>query len=332
MAVGAAHAAGKGCNMKVLIADKFETVGVEGLKGLGCEVVSNPDLKDEALAQALRELRPTVLVVRSTKVQAPHFAAADGLKLVIRAGSGVNTIDVKAATAQGVKVANCPGLNSTAVAELTLGLILALDRRIVDAANELKAGSWNKKEYGKARGLKGRTLGIVGLGQIGRLVARRALAFEMNILYSDVVAAEEFDRLPNVRRVELDELLRQADIVTLHVPALPETKNLLNADRIGRMPKHAFLINTCRGDVVDEAAIVAALKEKRIAAYAADVYANEPAAAQDRYAGPLKDLPNFLGTPHIGASTDEAQHAIAVRTVEIVKEFQASGKVLHAVN
>lgn len=318
--------------MKVLIADKFETVGVEGLKGLGCEVISNPDLKDEALAKALGEIKPTVLVVRSTKVQAPHFAAADGLKLVIRAGSGVNTIDVKAATAKGVKVANCPGLNSTAVAELTMGLILALDRRIVDGVNELKTGSWNKKEYSKARGLKGRTLGVLGMGQIGRLVAKRAMAFEMSILYHDVVAAEEFDRMPNVKRVDIDELLKKADIVTLHVPALPETKNLMNAARIGLMPKHAFLVNTCRGDVVDEPAVVAALKEKKIAAYAADVYANEPTNAKDTYGGPLKDLPNFIGTHHIGASTDEAQNAIAIRTVEIVKEFKGSGKVMHAVN
>lgn len=318
--------------MKVLIADKFETVGIDGIKALGCEVISNPDLKDEALAQALGEIKPTVLVVRSTKVQAPHFAATDALKLVIRAGSGVNTIDVKTATAKGVKVANCPGLNSVAVAELTLGLILALDRRIVDGVNELRTGSWNKKEYSKARGLKGRTLGVLGMGQIGRLVAKRALAFDLSILYHDVVAAEEFDKLPNVKRVEVDELLKKSDIVTLHVPALPETKNLINAQRIALMPKHAFLINTCRGDVVDEAALVAALKEKKIAAYAADVYANEPTNAKDTYAGALKDLPNFIGTHHIGASTDEAQTAIAIRTVDIVKEFKTNGKVLHAVN
>jgi len=318
--------------MKVLIADKFEKSGVEGLKGLGCEVVSNPDLKDAALTAALKELGPTVLVVRSTKVTADHLAATGALKLVLRAGSGVNTIDVKAATGRGVKVANCPGLNATAVAELVIGLMIALDRRIADNVSELRAGSWNKKEYGKARGLKGRTLGVVGLGQIGRLVARRALALEMSILYHDVVAAEEFDRLPNVKRVSLEELLKRADIVTLHVPALPETKNLMNEQRIGLMPPHALLINTCRGDVVDESALVKALKEKKIAAAAADVYANEPAAAKDTYAGPLKDLPNFYGTHHIGASTDEAQEAVATETVRIVREFKSSGKVLNSVN
>jgi D-3-phosphoglycerate dehydrogenase len=318
--------------MKVLVADKFESFGIDELKKMGCEVTSNPDLKDAALVSALKDLNPAVLIVRSTKVNADMIAASSALKVIVRAGSGVNTIDVKAATARGVKVANCPGMNSTAVAELTVGLMLTLDRRIVDNVDELRKGSWNKKEYSKARGLKGRTLGLVGMGQIGRLVARRAMAFEMSILYHDVVAAAEFDRLPNVKRVELDELLRKSDIVTLHVPALPETKNLMNAQRIGLMQKHAFLVNTCRGDVVDEAALLAALKEKKIAAAAADVYANEPAAAKDSYAGPLKDLPNFYGTHHIGASTDEAQTAIAWETVRIVKEFKGSGSVPNAVN
>jgi D-3-phosphoglycerate dehydrogenase / 2-oxoglutarate reductase len=318
--------------MKVLIADKFESFGIDELKKMGCEVTSNPELKDAALVQALKDLKPAVLIVRSTKVNADMIGATDVLKVILRAGSGVNTIDVKAATAKGVRVANCPGLNSTAVAELAIGLMLALDRRIPDNVVELRAGSWNKKEYGKARGLKGRTLGVLGMGQIGRLVARRALAFEMSILYHDVIAAEEFDRLPNVKRVSLDELLKKADIVTLHVPALPETKNLMNEQRLGLMQKHAFLINTCRGDVVDEPALLKALKEKKIAAAAADVYANEPAGGKDTYAGALKDLPNFYGTHHIGASTDEAQTAVAWETVRIVREFKNGGKVLNAVN
>jgi D-3-phosphoglycerate dehydrogenase len=318
--------------MKVLIADKFESFGIDEMKKMGHEVTSNPELQDAALVQALKDLKPTVLIVRSTKVTAEMIGATDALKLILRAGSGVNTIDVKAATGRGVRVANCPGLNSTAVAELTLGLLLTLDRRIVDNVDELRKGSWNKKEYSKARGLKGRTLGIVGMGQIGRLVARRALAFEMSILYHDVVAAEEFDRMPNVKRVDLEALLRQSDIVTLHVPALPETKNLMDERRLGLMQKHAFLINTCRGDVVDEPALIRALREKKIAAAACDVYAKEPSAAKDAFVGPLKDLPNFYGTHHIGASTDEAQTAVAWETVRIVREFKTSGKVANCVN
>jgi len=318
--------------MKVLIADKFESIGIEKIKALGCDVTVNPDLKEAALTQTLKETKPAVLVVRSTKVMAEQLGASDALKLVIRAGSGVNTIDVKTATQKGIKVANCPGLNSTAVAELTMGLILAVDRRIVNNVNDLRRGVWDKKEYSKARGLKGRTLGIIGMGQIGRLGARRALAFEMNVLYSDVVAAAEFDKLPNVRRVDVDDVLKQADIVTLHVPELPETKGLLDARRIGLMQPHAVLINTCRGSVVDEAALVKALKEKKIAAAAADVFASEPAVAKGEFAGEIKDLRNFYGTHHIGASTDEAQMAVAEETVRIVEDFKESGKARNAVN
>jgi D-3-phosphoglycerate dehydrogenase len=318
--------------MKVLIADKFEARGVEDIKAMGCEVVMNPDLKEAALVEAVGAFRPAALIVRSTKVTADHLGATDTLKLILRAGSGTNTIDTGHAKERGIRVANCPGLNSTAVAELTMGLILALDRRIVDNVTDLRAGVWNKKEYGKARGLKGRTLGIVGMGQIGRLVARRALAFEMPLCYHDVVAAEEYDRLPEVRHVELDELLRCADIVTLHVPALAETKGLMDERRLGLMQPHAVLINTCRGSVIDESALVRALKEGKIAAAACDVYEEEPSSAKGAFAGEIKDLPNFYGTHHIGASTDQAQLAVAEEAVRVVREFKTSGEVLNCVN
>jgi D-3-phosphoglycerate dehydrogenase len=318
--------------MKVLIADKFEAAGIEQLQEMGCEVVFNADLKEAPLAAALGEFRPAVLVVRSTKVNAEHLGAADALKVVLRAGSGYNTIDIANARERGIKVCNCPGLNSTAVAELTFGLILALDRRIVDNVNDLRRGAWNKKEYGKARGLKGRTLGLVGMGQIGRLVARRALAFEMSILYHDVVACEELDRTEHVRRVELDELLRGADIVTLHVPELRETKGLIDERRLALMQPHAFLVNTCRGSVVDEAALIEALKAKKIAAAACDVYAAEPSSAKGEFTGALKDLPNFYGTHHIGASTDQAQSAVAEEALRIVREFKNAGRIVNCVN
>jgi D-3-phosphoglycerate dehydrogenase len=318
--------------MKVLIADKFEASGIAQLKEIGCEVTFDPELKEAALVKALQEVKPAVLVVRSTKVMPEQLSAADTLKLVLRAGSGYNTIDINDAKARGIRVANCPGLNSTAVAELTMGLILALDRRIADNVIDLRKGAWDKKEYGKAKGLKGRTLGLIGMGQIGRLVARRALAFEMNLLYSDVVPATEFDGLDAVKRVEVDELLKTADIVTLHVPELPETKGMIDASRIGLMQPHAFLVNTCRGSVVDEPALVAALKEKRIAAAACDVYASEPSSTKGEFAGQIKDLPNFYGTHHIGASTEQAQLAVADEAVLVIREFKTNGKVLHCVN
>ncbi len=318
--------------MKVLIADKFESTGIAQLEEMGCEVTFNPELKEAALTKALEDVKPAVLVVRSTKVLPEQLAAADTLKLVLRAGSGYNTIDTANAKERGIRVANCPGLNATAVAELTMGLILSLDRRIADNVNDLRKGVWDKKEYGKARGLKGRTLGLIGIGQIGRLVARRAIAFEMNILYSDVVAAEEFDKMDCAQRVEMDELLKRADIVTLHVPELPATKGMIDARRIALMQPHAFLINTCRGTVIDEPALIAALKEKKIAAAACDVYASEPASTQGEFTGAIKDLPNFYGTHHIGASTEQAQLAVADEAVLVIAGFKSNGKVLHCVN
>ncbi len=318
--------------MKVLIADKFEATGIDQLKGAGCEVAFEPDLKDDALAKTIADFQPVALIVRSTKVTADILGKSDTLKLIIRAGSGFNTIDTKNARERGIGVANCPGLNSTAVAELTMGLILSLDRHIPDNVTDLRKGVWDKKGYGKARGLKGRTLGVIGMGQIGQLVAQRALAFEMKILYYDVVPAPEFDKLESVQRVELDDLLKQADIATLHVPALPVTEGLMNAERIAMMQPHAFLVNTCRGSVVDEKALVAALKNKSIAAAACDVYANEPAGGKGNFDGDIRELPNFYGTHHIGASTDQAQFAVAEETVRIVKEYKANGKILNCVN
>jgi D-3-phosphoglycerate dehydrogenase len=167
--------------MRVLIADKFPDSGVEALRALGCEVTIDPDLKEEALVDAIGATRANVLVVRSTKVTEPMFDAGD-LRLVIRAGAGYNTIDVKAASARGVFVSNCPGKNAVAVAELALGLVLALDRRIADNVADIREGRWNKKEYSKARGLKGRTLGLVGVGRIGQEMIPRARAFGMPVV------------------------------------------------------------------------------------------------------------------------------------------------------
>ncbi|MEP6574620.1 MAG: NAD(P)-dependent oxidoreductase, partial [Gemmatimonadota bacterium] len=168
--------------MKVLIADKFEKVGVDGLKELGCTVVSRPDVKAEELPAAMREVDPHVLIVRSTKVTAESLKAGPSLSLVIRAGAGIDTIDVPAASGLGVFVSNCPGRNSLAVAELVMGLLLSCDRRIPDQVADLRQGTWNKGAYSKARGLAGRTLGIVGLGQIGREVATRAKSFGMQVV------------------------------------------------------------------------------------------------------------------------------------------------------
>jgi len=319
--------------MKILIADKFEQVGLDALKALGCAIEFQPDLTTDDLPGVAEKHGPDILVVRSTKVPEPVFEASDSLKLVIRAGAGYDTIDTDAAGARGVAVANCPGMNSTAVAELAIGFMLALDRRIPQQTADLRAGVWAKKSWAKlGRGLKGRTLGLIGVGQIGRLVARRALALEMKILYQDIVPCEELDNHPDAKRVEREELLKNSDIISLHVPAMEETKNLINATTLALMQPHAYLINTTRGSVVDQKALLKALKDGTIGGAALDVYADEPKAEDKTISMEILSLPNFIGTHHVGASTEQAQIAVAEEVVRIVKEFAETGEVLHCVN
>lgn len=318
--------------MKVLIADKFEAFGIAELKKIADEVTCEPELKDEALTKRVAEYDPAVLIVRSTKVSADTLKAGKQLKVVIRAGSGYDTIDVKAASERGVKVSNCPGMNAVAVAELVLGHILNMDRRIADNVADLRAHKWNKKEYSKARGLKGNTLGIVGMGRIGTEVAKRALAFDMKVLWYDVIADLKPLDHPNCKRAPLDQIFREADVITLHVPGTGDTKHLVNAGRLATMKPNAMLINTSRASVVDEPALIAALKEKKIRAAAVDVYENEPAADAKEITSPLADVANLYGTHHIGASTEQAQTAVAEETVRIVAEFKKTGKVRNCVN
>src|SRR5919206_2204114 len=206
--------------MKVLIADKFEKVGVDGLKELGCTVVSKPEVTAEQLPAAIRESDPNILIVRSKKVNAATLEAGTSLELVIRAGAGVDTIDVPSASRLGIFVANCPGKNSIAVAELVMGLLLSCDRRIPDQVAELRQGKWNKAEYSKARGVYGRTLGIVGLGQIGREVAQRARAFGMRVTaWSRNLTLEDAERLDVLYAQTPLDAARQADAVTINVAA-----------------------------------------------------------------------------------------------------------------
>ncbi len=318
--------------MKVLIADKFESQGIEALRAAGCEVVSVVGAKDAALIQAINQHAPEVLIVRSTKVTAPMFDAAPTLALVIRAGSGYDTIDVAAATQRNVRVCNCPGANSVAVAELTLGLMIALDRRIVDETADLRRGVWNKKEYSKARGLKGRTLGIVGLGRIGWEVAQRAAAFEMQLLYTDVIPRPDAEQRFGLRRVPLEELLRASDFVTLHVPGGAETTRLIGASQLALMKPTAFLLNCSRGGIVDEAALADAIRAQRLAGAALDVYEVEPTAAESEFKDPTPQLPHVYGTHHVGASTEQAQLAVAEQTVAIVKAYAERGEFLYCVN
>jgi D-3-phosphoglycerate dehydrogenase len=318
--------------MKVLIADKFEKVGVDGLKELGCAVVSQPDLKAENLPTAIRTVDPHILIVRGTKVTADALKAGTALTLVIRAGAGIDTIDVDTASSLGVFVSNCPGKNSIAVAELALGLVLACDRRIPDQAAALRAGTWNKGEYAKARGLHGRTLGIVGLGQIGREIALRAKAFGMRVVaWSRSLTHDEADRLGVAYAQTPLEVARLSDVVTINVAANAETKHLVNAEFLSAMRPGAYLINTSRGSVVDEAALEQAVRAKGLRA-GLDVFENEPAGSTGTFGNAIVKVPGVYGTHHVGASTEQAQVAIAHEVIRIVQAFQATGEVPNVVN
>lgn len=337
--------------MKVLVADKFEKSGLDGLKDIGCDVVYNADLKDDTLVKAVRETGADVLVVRSTKVTEPMLDAGR-LSLVVRAGAGYDNIDMKATSERGIYVANCPGKNSVAVAELAFGLILALDRRIPDNVADLRAGKWNKKDYSKARGLHGRTLGILGFGNIGQEMARRAQAFGMHIaIWSEM--GVEVDRsglpidMPLLVRLRPssgypvepfaevcqtpEEVAERSDVLSIHVGLNDRTRKLVNADVLNRMKPGSFLVNTSRGEVVDYDALATAVKARNLRV-ALDVYAKEPSTAQGEFSDPIVHLPNVYGTHHIGASTDQAQEAIAVETVRIVRAYQETGRVQNVVN
>ena len=278
-----------------------------------------------------------MLVVRSTQVTEAMLDAG-ALALVVRAGAGVNTIDLAGASRRGIYVSNCPGKNAVAVAELTMGLLLALDRRIPDNVAELRAGSWNKKEYSKARGLLGRSIGLLGFGSIGQEVARRARAFGMPVL----VWSRRFATDDEARRVAAEtygvevvasaaELVARVDVISVHLALGKDTRGFVNAELLSHARRGAFFINTARGEVVDAAALEAAVRDKGLRV-GLDVFAAEPSAATGAFSDPLVSLPNVYGTHHIGASTDQAQDAIAAETVRIVRTFNETGRVPNVVN
>jgi len=329
--------------MKVLIADQFEQSGIDAIAAAACEVIYEPSLADQQLADALTASQPDVLVIRSTKVTEPMLAHTS-LSLIVRAGAGVNTIDVKAASRRGIYVSNCPGKNSIAVAELTFALILALDRRIAENVNDLRAGKWNKKEYSKARGLFGRTLGILGYGNIGQEVARRALAFGMRV----VVWSRRFEESshagsripdPGSRIADPDatvvhspeDVAAQADILSVHLALAGDTRNLVSDSILNRLKPGSYFVNTSRAEVVDHAALADAVRNRGIRA-ALDVFVQEPASSTGEFSDALLTLPGVIGTHHIGASTEQAQEAIAAEAARIVRVYKETGKVPNVVN
>lgn len=312
--------------VKVLIADKFPDQYIQQMKDMNLEVIYSPKLGENDLPEASREV--DILVVRSTIVNAETINSGNALNLIIRAGAGVNNIDISAANKKGIYVANCPGMNSVAVAELAMGLMISLDRRIPDNVADFRKGIWNKSEYSKAQGLKGKTLGIIGVGAIGKEVAKRALAFEMNVYGKDIsriegVQIKDFS--------EMDQLLALCDIVTIHLPATPETKGLFNKQMFGYMKNGAMLINTSRADIIVEEDLLEAIKEKNIRV-AMDVFKGEPESKTGEVKSVLKDNPNVYVTHHIGASTEQSQNAVAAETVRIIKDYTTSGVIAHWIN
>jgi D-3-phosphoglycerate dehydrogenase len=316
--------------MRTLIADSFSEAHIERLTKMGCQVTCQPSLKAEQLTKVIAPYK--ILVVRSKQVTAQVLEAGSQLALVLRAGAGVNTIDVKAASARGIFVSNCPGKNSVAVAELAFGLLLAIDRRVPDNVAALRAGQWNKKEFSKADGLFGKTLGVVGVGQIGREVLTRARAFGLRpIAWSRSLTDAAAKDLDVERCAELEDLFRRADIVTIHLALKPETRKLVNAGLLALLKPSAILINTSRGEIVDQAALRSALEAGKLRA-GLDVFDPEPAEGKASFADPILQLPSLYGTHHIGASTEQAQTAIAEETLRIIETFVKTGVVLNCVN
>jgi len=316
--------------MKILIADKFPEAAQKALAEQGMRVTFEPDAQADALPDLIGDHE--VLVVRSTKVNAEVFKRGKALQLVVRAGAGYNTIDVAAASDAGVFVANCPGKNSVAVAELAMGLMLAVDRRIPQAHAELSAGSWNKKEYGKADGLLGKTLGVVGSGQIGQELITRARGFGLRVnAWSRSLTKEKAKELGVGFCATLNELAESADIVSIHLAHSKDTAGIIGEAFLASLPAGAMVINTSRGGIVDEAAMLKAMQERGLR-YAADVYDGEPGAGKAEFKSALTEQKGFVGTPHIGASTAQAEAAVADEAMAIIVQYAQAGRVRHCVN
>ncbi len=311
---------------RVLVSDDLSQEAVQILKKAGLEVDVKVGLKPEELEAIIGDY--DALAVRSaTKVNAKLLDKAKKLKVVGRAGVGVDNVDLDAATRRGVVVMNTPGGSSTTVAELALALMLSLSRHVAAATASVKAGKWEKKKF-QGHELAGKTLGVVGIGNIGSVLVDRAIALKMRVLaYDPFISADAAQKL-GVELVDLDTLWRSADVFSLHVPLNEQTKNLVNAAVFAKMKKGALLVNCARGGIVDEKALADALAAGQVGGAAMDVFEKEPPPADH----PLFKFENFACTPHIGASTEEAQSAVAIAIAEQLALYLNQGVVKNAVN
>ncbi|MED5507529.1 MAG: phosphoglycerate dehydrogenase [Planctomycetota bacterium] len=318
--------------MRILIADKFESLGLEALESRKFEVILEPELDAGSLPARQAELGAQVIVVRSTKVSAACIEASQDLALVVRAGAGYDNIDLPAASSHGVFVANCPGKNSLAVAELAWGLIIACDRRIPDQVVDLRNGDWNKKEFSQASGLAGRTLGILGAGRIGRAMIDRAKAFGMEVAVWDRFLDEEMAYDLGVTQCKnLINLAKMSHVISIHVAAVEETRDLINDKFVDAMRPGSILVNTSRGSIVDEDALRKGIREKGIRA-GLDVFADEPSGGKGEFSSGIVGEPGVYGTHHVGASTKQAQESTAMEAVRIISSYRDTGDVPNCVN
>ncbi|MFW6137713.1 MAG: 3-phosphoglycerate dehydrogenase family protein [Spirochaetota bacterium] len=318
--------------MKVLISDALPETTLDKIKNLGAEVTYDPQLKEQSLLEELKKESYEILVVRSTVVTGEMIHSSPALSLIIRAGSGYNTIDVATASERSVYVANCPGKNSIAVAELAFGLMLSMDRRIPDNVIQLREGRWNKKEFSKARGIYGKTLGIIGLGRIGKLMIPRAKAFGLNVIgWSRSLTEQKAEEWDIKHAPDPPTVADEADIITVHLTATPDTQGFINAEFFNAMKEGAYFINTSRSEIVDQKALMEAMDKKGIRA-GIDVFAAEPSSKTGDFQDDIAKNKNLYGTHHIGASTEQAQNAVADETVRIVQEYLNTGHVPNCVN
>ena len=319
--------------MRILIADKLPPASLARLESAGLELVVDPALKDDPLAAAIAQHSPEVLIVRSTKVRADMLDGGS-LGLIVRAGAGTNTIDIEAASEAGIFVANCPGKNGLAVAELALGLLISADRQIPAANADLRAGIWSKGRFSKARGLAGRCLGIVGGGRIGLALAERALAMGMRVIVWNIPgegAQERALALGAEFEGDLNCMLGQVDAVSLHLAENVHTRGIAGRSFFEQLGPGSIFLNTSRAGLVDEEALLWALDERGLRA-GLDVFEGEGTGSAGSLDCALVRHPSVFATPHIGASTDQAQEAVADEAVRVILSYVATGDVPNVVN
>jgi D-3-phosphoglycerate dehydrogenase len=311
--------------MKIVVADDLPGSAVEILSAEGWDIDARSGRTPTELAGDLADA--DAIVVRSaTKVTAELIAAAPRLRAIARAGTGVDNVDVAAASARGVVVMNAPGANSISVAELTMALVLALARKIPQADASMKQGKWDKKSF-LGEEVRGKTMGLAGLGRIGQEVARRARAFEMQVIAHDPFISAQIARDLRIELVTLDQLCARADFLSLHMPATPETRHIFNAERFASAKKGLRIINTARGDLIDETALADAIESGQVGGAALDVFQSEPTTDHR-----LQALPQVVATPHIAASTREGQELVGVETASALRDFLKTGVIRNAVN